>query len=241
MSNDYQVPRRGPGAVPSPASLAPDPDRCRWGLYVIVDPAVAGRPAEAVAEAALAGGATVLQLRDKTAPFEDLLTTGTALRCMTRDAGAALIVNDNPYLAREIGADGVHVGQHDFPLYLVREIVGPHAIIGLSTHTKQQALDARRQGADYIGVGPIYPTATKIDAAEVVGTALLEWVSDMVALPNVAIGGVTAERIPEVMAAGATNVAMIREVVSAPDIAARTRELRAAIDRASAQRRRTRP
>lgn len=208
-----------------------DDDRCHWGLYVILEAQCAGRSHSEIAREALAGGARVLQLRDKTAPFERLMEIGTELRQLTRDAGAALIVNDNPYLARELQADGVHVGQGDMHPVIVRDIVGPEMIIGLSTHTHQQVLDARKEPVDYIGVGPVYPTASKQSEWPAVGPDLVQWVKSMISLPVVAIGGITLERVPDVVAAGADNVAVIREIMSAPDIAGRTREMREAIER----------
>lgn len=209
-----------------------DKDRCRWGLYVILDAGCAGRPHGEIAREALAGGARVLQLRDKSASFEQLMEIGTELRRLTRDAGASLIVNDNPYLARELQADGVHVGQTDMHPVIVRDIVGPDMIIGLSTHTHQQVLDARKEPVDYIGVGPVYPTTSKDSEWPAVGPDLVQWVKSMISVPVVAIGGITLERVPAVIAAGADNVAVIREIMAAPDITGRTREMQEVISRA---------
>lgn len=198
---------------------------CQWGLYVILDSQCAGRPHAELAREALAGGARVIQLRDKTASFETLMEVGRVIRRLTREAGATFIVNDNPYLARELDADGVHVGQGDVHPVIARDIVGPGKLVGLSTHNHEQATQARREPVDYIGVGPVYPTTSKVSEWPVVGPELVRWVKSVSPLPVVAIGGITRERIPEVIAAGADNIAVIREVMGAPDITARTREL----------------
>lgn len=209
-----------------PDGQQPSADRrCTWGLYVILDAAISRLSLEAAAERVLAGGAKVIQLRDKAAQFEDLIDTGHRLREMTTAAGATLIVNDNPYLAHEIGADGVHLGQSDFPPYIAREVLGANGIIGISTHNKQQALAALYQPVDYIAVGPVFPTNSKQSSNKPVGIEHVRWVARHVQRPIVAIGGLTAQTIPEVIAAGAQNVAMIGEIMAAPDIEAKVREL----------------
>ncbi len=199
--------------------------KCLWGLYPILDTAIAGVPHVEAARQVLQGGAKVIQLRDKTSTFEELLEIGTELRSLTREAGAALIVNDNPYLAREIDADGVHLGQEDFPPYFAREILGPEKIIGLSTHSRQQALAAVYQPINYLAIGPVYGTKSKKSEYDPLGVDLVEWVTVHVHLPVVAIGGITKTRIRDLITAGVENVAVISEIMSAPDLAARTREL----------------
>jgi len=203
----------------------PDSKQCLWGLYPVLDAKTAGMPHIEAARRVLDGGARVIQLRDKNATFEELLHIGRDLRTLTREAGAQLIVNDNPYLAREIEADGVHLGEHDFPPYFAREILGPDAIIGLSTHTRQQALAAAYLPINYVAIGPVYPTQSKQSEYDPLGLDVVRWVTLHVHLPVVAIGGITEEHIPELMQAGVENVAMIREIMAAPDITARTREL----------------
>lgn len=204
--------------------------RCVWGLYGIIDSAMAGRSHADVCAALVRGGARVIQLRDKAATFEELLDIGAQVRTITREAGVTLLVNDNPYLAREIDADGVHIGQEDFPADIVREVMGEDKIVGLSTHSKQQAIAALTLPIDYIGVGPIYGTNTKQSTNVPVGTSLLRWVRQHIPLPSVAIGGITTGTIPDVLAAGATNVAMIGELMRATDIAAKTAEACALVD-----------
>jgi thiamine-phosphate pyrophosphorylase len=185
--------------------------RCRWGLYAIIDAKMAGKSHAEVCQSLVDAGVRVIQLRDKLATFEELMVIGTELREITLAAGAILIVNDNPYLARELDADGVHIGQNDFPPDIVREVLGPEKIIGLSTHSKQQAIAATTWPIDYIGIGPIYETSSKESSNKPVGTSLIRWVRKHIPLPTVAIGGITEATIPDALAAGATNVAMTYE------------------------------
>ena len=208
------------------------PRKCEWGLYVITDTAISGMSHQEATRAAIAGGARVVQLREKKILFEELLEIGREVRRITSERGVTFIINDNPYLAHEIGADGVHLGQTDCPADIAREIMGPGKIIGLSTHTKQQALAAQLMPVDYIGVGPIYATASKVSEWSPVGTPLIRWVRQSVRLPMVAIGGITGERIIDVVAAGAHNVAVIGELMKAPDIESKARDLCEAIRRA---------
>ena len=211
-------------------ALAGGKPKCAWGLYVILDRDLSGLSHEVAAERALAGGAKVLQLRDKSATFEALVVTGKKLRKMTRTAGATLIVNDNPYLAHEIGADGVHVGQTDFPPYIAREILGPDAIIGISTHNKPQALLALTQPVNYIAVGPVFDTQTKPSDNKPLGVEHVRWVKQQLGMPMVAIGGITAGNIPDLARIGIENIAVIREVMTAGDIESKVRELNSLID-----------
>ena len=205
---------------PSPLSR-----KCQWGLYAIIDADMAGKSHAEICRQLVAGGASVIQLRDKTSTFEELMDIGRELRQITREAGTLFIVNDNPYLARELDADGVHIDQEDFPPDIVREVVGDDKIVGLSTHSKQQAIAATTWPIDYIGVGPVYATSTKQSVNIPVGASLLRWVRQHIPLPTVAIGGITTQTLPDALAAGATNVAMIGELMRADDIQQKTTEL----------------
>jgi thiamine-phosphate pyrophosphorylase len=166
----------------------------------------------AVLAAFLAGGATFLQLRDKTAATGAALALADAVVARAHAAGARVIVNDRADLARLSGADGVHVGQDDLPVDDVRRIVGPDAIVGLSTHNEAQIAAAVRTSATYIAVGPIYGTATKDTGYSARGLDLVR-VAARSRLPVVAIGGITLERAPEVLAAGAASVAVISDLL----------------------------
>ena len=144
---------------------------------------------------------------------------------LVRQAGALLIVNDRSDVARAADADGVHLGQDDLPVPAARALLGPLAIVGVSTHSPGQALDAAAAGADYIGVGPVFTTTTKEHALPAGGLELLRTVRAAVELPLVAIGGITPETAASVRAAGADAVAMIAALVRAPDVAAAVRDV----------------
>lgn len=189
-----------------------------------------GRPMLGVAAEALDGGATVIQLRDKLASTRTLIAEGQALRALTRERGALLIVNDRVDVALAIDADGAHVGQDDMPATLARRLLGPERILGVSAATLQEAREAESAGADYLGVGPIFATATKADAGPATGSRLLADIAREVSLPLVAIGGITAANAAEVIQAGAAGVAVVTAIVAAEDVAAATRQLRAVLD-----------
>ncbi|WP_243546842.1 thiamine phosphate synthase [Pseudodesulfovibrio tunisiensis] len=180
----------------------------------------------------LEAGVKLVQYREKHkkmgAKYEECLK----IREMTREAGAAFIVNDDVHLAVLVGADGVHVGQEDLPLEAVRQLVGPDMAIGLSTHAPEEAREAVARGADYIGVGPIFRTATKEDVCAPVGFEYLEFVANSIDLPFVAIGGIKEDNVGEVVRRGCSCVAMITEVVGAQDIPAKIQSLRNAMQSA---------
>src|SRR5213080_1637361 len=171
-----------------------------------------GRDMLTVAAAALDGGATVIQLRDKIASTRVLIEEGLALRALTRERGALLIVNDRLDVALAVEADGAHVGQEDMPVALARRLLGPERILGVSAATRQEAEEAVAGGADYLGVGPIYPSRGKADAGPATGVQLLTELAARYAIPLVAIGGISATNAPEVIRAGAVGVAVITAV-----------------------------
>jgi len=202
-----------------------------WRLYVIVDRAAVGpRGLEEVAAAAIRGGADVLQLRDKAASARRLLDAARALLALTRPAGIPLIINDRPDVAASAGADGVHLGQDDLPLPEARRLLGPDRLIGQSTHSLEQAVAAEAAGADYIGLGPIFPTPTKPEYGSI-GTALISAVASRVRVPVVCIGGIDASTLPQVLKAGAKRVAVVRAVCAVADPAAAARGLKALLAR----------
>ena len=158
-------------------------------LYALTDSRLSrGRPLEEVADKLLSSGIHILQYREKRLPAGKMLEECRMLREMTRKANACFIVNDHIDIAMLAGADGVHIGQDDLPVEEVRRLVGPDIIIGLSTHSPEQARAAA--GADYIGVGPIFATQTKEDVVDPVGFEYLDWVVANIDLPFVAIGGI---------------------------------------------------
>lgn len=188
-----------------------------------------GRGNIEVVRAMIAGGCRVIQYREKRPPkdFCDMLAECREIRRLTREAGVLLIVNDYPTLAQLVGADGVHVGQEDWPVPELRQLLGPDMIIGLSTHGPDQMRAAAAAGADYIGVGPIFETYTKDDVVAPVG---LEYVAHAAAhcpVPFTALGGVKEHNIQEVIAHGAKTVCLVTDIVEADDIAAKVRRLQA--------------
>lgn len=206
-------------------------------LYVITDRALArGRPDIEIAREAIAGGATALQLRWKTGPLSEALQIGHALRALCREAGVLFIVNDRVDLALAVEADGVHVGVNDLPVPETRKLVGESMVVGFSPETLEQAVEAEAAGADYLGVGPVYPTATKPDAGPAVGLKHLARIVRAVRIPVVGIGGITAENAAAVIEAGAVGVAVISAVVGAEDVRGAAARLRRVVDSALAGR-----
>jgi len=197
-----------------------------WGLYVITDAGLSkGRSHAEVLREAIAGGASVVQLRDKGLTTRELVSEGQKLRSLTREMGALLIVNDRIDVALAVEADGVHVGPDDMPVALARELVGPHRILGASAGTVAEARAAQAEGADYLGVGSVYPTRTKADAGEPIGPDGLAHIVASVSIPVVGIGGISEIDVDEVIAAGAEGVAIISAVVAADDVRAATHRL----------------
>jgi thiamine-phosphate pyrophosphorylase len=190
-------------------------------FYAMVDPAGGHEPV-ALAQMLLDAGARIMQLRLKDASSREFLQAARAIAKLCRARGALLIVNDRADIAVLSDADGVHVGQEDLPLAAARTIVGPQKIIGVSTHSIAQAREAEAGGADYIGFGAIYTGGLK-NVSRAQGLERLREVRSAVRLPIVAIGGITEASAPEVLDAGADAVAIITDVVRAPDIAGKVR------------------
>ena len=200
-------------------------------LYVITDSRIAkGRDQVELIAKAIAGGATVVQLRDKEMPARDQLEMGRRLRDVTRSTRTTLIVNDRVDLALAIDADGVHLGQDDLPPSAARALLGHDRIIGVSVGNPAQFELVRREGADYIGTGPLAATGTKGDAGAAIGTAGIRAVREITNLPMVAIGGVNRENAAGALAAGANGIAVISAVLGADDPEVAARELRRIVD-----------
>ncbi len=193
----------------------------RWRLYVITDESLGrGRSHVEIAEAAIRGGADVIQLRDKTASGGTLYRVALALRALTREAKVPLIVNDRLDIALAVDADGVHLGQKDLPAPVARRIMGHSRILGVSAETMEEALLAEKDGADYLGVGPVFEARkTKADAGEPLGLERIARVRKHCRLPIVAIGGIDAQNARQVREAGADCAAVISAIVGADDIA----------------------
>jgi thiamine-phosphate pyrophosphorylase len=175
----------------------------------------------------IAGGVGTIQYREKRPykSFRRMLDECMTIRRMTRDHGVTFIVNDYVDIALLVEADGVHVGQGDLPVKAVRRLTADRMLIGVSTHSPDQARRAVEQGADYIGVGPLFPTRTKADVCAPVGLEYLDYAAARVPIPWVAIGGIKARNIRSVVQRGAGIVCLVTEIVGADDIAATVRKL----------------
>jgi len=192
-------------------------------LYVILDrQASGGRHLDELLDAVLAGGCRLVQLREKAMPAVELLPLAQALRRRCREAGALFIVNDRVDLALAVEADGAHVGQDDLPAREARRLLPPPMILGVSTHNPDQARRARDDGADYVAVGSMFPTGSKI-GYDLVGPELVRRVRADIPVPLVAIGGITRDNVGQVIEAGADAVAVISAIGSARDPAAAVR------------------
>jgi thiamine-phosphate pyrophosphorylase len=202
-----------------------------WRVYVIADSHHArGRSPREIVDAAIRGGATAVQLRMKEEPARTMFQNARDIAPLCRAAGVALILNDRIDVALAANADGVHVGQDDLPAGAARLLLGDARLLGVSAAVEAEVIAAERDGADYIGVGPIYPTATKADAGADVGLARLHALRRLTSIPIVAIGGITIDNAAAAIRAGASGVAVITAVTLADDMVEATRRLRAHVD-----------
>jgi len=191
-----------------------------------------GRSDLEVLDALIQGGARIVQLREKEISKREFLDLARAFRERTHAAGMTLIINDHIDICRAAHADGVHLGQDDFPAREARELLGPLAIIGVSTHSVEQALQAKEEGADYINVGPIFATQTKEHSGPPVGIELFRQVRKLVDIPITVMGGINLNNVNQLLDAGAERIAVVSAVVGAEDIAGTVKEFRQRIARA---------
>lgn len=206
--------------------------RIDWSLYFVADvSASGGRDLAALAEAAAEGGVTAVQLRAKELGTRDFLNLALRLIERLAERRVPLLINDRVDVALACGAAGVHLGQEDLPVADARRLLGKGRTIGLSVNTLPEALAAEASGADYIGLGPIFATATKVTALPVLGVEGVAAVRAKVKLPIVAIGGVNEENARRLIEAGADGVAVVSALMNAPDPAAAARRLRQALGR----------
>lgn len=197
----------------------------RARLYVLLTSRLCKADPVVTAHAAIAGGADCIQLREKDLPDRPLLELARRLRAATAQSQTLLIVNDRPDIAAMVDADGVHLGQDDLPVASVRSVIGGDRLIGVSTHSIEQARHAVACGADYIGVGPMFPTPTKA-AGPIKGPGLLAEVLGEVSTPHVAIGGINADNVAGIAMVGGRCVAVCHAIVGADDPAAAARAIR---------------
>jgi thiamine-phosphate pyrophosphorylase len=193
-------------------------------LYLLATEALCPHGLGPAVRAALAGGVSIVQLREKEIPERRLLELARRVRVWTREAGALFIMNDRADLAVAADADGVHVGQDELPVKDVREIVGPRRLVGVSTHSIDQARKAVLDGADYLGIGPVFPSATK-SFDSLAGLEFVRQVAAEITLPWFAIGGINAENVAAVIEAGAKRIAVSNAILSVEDPAAAARTL----------------
>jgi thiamine-phosphate pyrophosphorylase len=197
-------------------------------LYVLVSSDLCPHGSGPVIAHALAGGAGIIQVREKKMADRELVTYGRLVREWTARAGALFIMNDRPDLALVTGADGVHLGQDDLSVREARRILGPARLIGVSTHTLEQARQAVLDGADYIGVGPVFTSSTK-SFERLAGLDLVRQVAAEITLPSFAIGGISLENVDQVLTSGARRVAVSSAICSVEFPADVARQLRAKI------------
>ncbi|HKB51867.1 MAG TPA: thiamine phosphate synthase [Solirubrobacterales bacterium] len=197
-------------------------------LYFVCEAMPRGEEPEALLHAALSGGVDIVQLREKELGRDEVQRSARTFRRLCDTYSALFIVNDDPYLARSCDADGVHLGQDDMPAAEAREILGPEAIVGLSTHSEAQLAASAEQPVDYVSVGPIWETPTK-EGRPGVGLGLVEHAAANAAHPFFAIGGIDPANAADVVAAGARRLGVVRAIRDADDPAAVAEALRGAL------------
>ncbi len=199
-------------------------------LHVLTDTVLQSRFSHLeLARMAIKGGADTIQFRQKVGTTREMIEIVRQLKQLCLDSGVTLIVNDRVDVAIAAEADGVHLGQDDFPIALARKLLGESRIIGGSAATLEEAQKCLAEGVDYIGFGPVYPTTSKADAGPVAGIKLLKQAVGIISLPIIAIGGITVENTPEVIRTGARGIAVISAVCCHQDPEQATRALRQAL------------
>jgi thiamine-phosphate pyrophosphorylase len=202
-------------------------------LYAIIDPAQsAGREPVALADLMLAAGVRMIQYRAKSASSRELMDVSRQLAERMRRTQSIFIVNDRADVALAVDSEGVHLGQDDLPIDLARSVLKPGKWIGYSTHSLAQVLEAEETSADYIAFGPVFPTRSKDNPDPIVGLEGLRQARQATRKPLVAIGGITVDNAKSAINAGADSVAVISDLVGAPDVLARAREFLKAVEEA---------
>ena len=213
-----------------PEAGRPTPD---YSLYLVTDPDLSrGRSLLDVVRAAVDGGVTCVQVREKTVSARDYIERLSAVRTLLRERGVPLFVNDRVDIALAVEADGIHLGQTDMPLALAKRIAGDRLIIGISCEAPQDAVEAERGGADYVSVSPVFATPTKTDTAPALGLDGVREIRAAVRLPVVTIGGINATNAADVIRAGADGICVVSAIVAAPDPCAAAAALRRIVEKA---------
>ena len=208
--------------------LDPNTDFLRKALrlYLCTDRVLAlGRPLPEALETAIAGGVTMVQLREKDATSREFYDIALTVRELTRRHNIPLVINDRLDIALAVDADGLHIGQSDLPLETVRRIAGQRLFVGVSAGNLQEALQAEAVGADYLGVGAVFPTGSKADAGQAIGPEGLRAICGAVHIPVVGIGGINPSNAAAVMQSGAAGIAVISAILSQQDIRAAAENL----------------
>ncbi len=202
-------------------------DKCDLLLYAVTDRAwLRGRTLASVVEEAIRGGVSMVQLREKELSFDEFLAEAVEIGALCRRYGVPFLVNDNVEIALRSGADGVHVGHGDMPAEAVRRLIGKDKILGVSAETVEAAKEAARCGADYLGVGAVFSTSTKTDAADV-SFDTLSSICESVDIPVVAIGGIGEKNMKLLRGSGIAGVALVSAIFASPDIEKDTKKLAA--------------
>ena len=197
----------------------------RIRLYVLISSNITKKSVKETARLVIDGGADAVQLREKTISDRKFISLAREVRDITTKRGSLLIINDRVHVVRKVNADGIHLGQQDMSALEARNIIGDEKIIGVSTHSITQARQAQKDGADYIAIGPIYPTSTK-DHEPSVGIEIIHEISEAVSIPIIAIGAITLENLDEVLKAGASRIAVCSAIIGSKDIYSSTRQFK---------------
>ena len=182
-------------------------------LYLITDRKISGLSPTSIVKQAISAGIGIVQLREKDLPKKEIFREAAAIRTLTRKSRVKFIINDHVDIALATGADGVHLGQEDLPIYDARMILGRKKIIGISTRTLKQAIDAESSGADYIGFGPVFSTSTKMTVRPK-GLKAIRDIRRHIKIPVVAIGGIKSDDVPDILEAGADAFAVASGILS---------------------------
>ena len=197
----------------------------RIRLYVLISSNIAKKSVKETARLVIDGGADAVQLREKTISDRKFISLAREVRDITTKRGSLLIINDRVHVVRKVNADGIHLGQQDMSALEARNIIGDEKIIGVSTHSITQARQAQKDGADYIAIGPIYPTSTKGHEPSV-GIEIIHEISEAVSIPIIAIGAITLENLDGVLKAGASRIAVCSAIIDSKDIYSSTRQFK---------------
>jgi thiamine-phosphate pyrophosphorylase len=202
-----------------------------YSLYLVTDSDLSlGRPLARIVRAAVEGGVTCVQVREKACSAREHIERLMAVRALLRERGVPLFVNDRLDIALAVEADGIHLGQTDMPLAMARRIAGDRLLIGISCEAPEDAVEAERGGADYVSVSPVFTTPTKTDTAPALGIDGVRAIRAAVRLPVVTIGGINGTNAAAVIRAGADGICVVSAIVSAPDPCAATRSLRRIVE-----------